>query len=81
MVAHCLAGTHLGPVALLRHGLRLLLQQSIGELFCLLGLLLLLLLLPGRFPFLDLALRNLDTKNKVTRDRAHRAQPSSRQGH
>lgn len=49
----------LGPVALLCHGLCLLLQQSIGELFCPLGLLLFLLLLSGCFPFLDLALHNL----------------------
>lgn len=69
MVAQHLAGTHLGLVALLRHRLCLLLQQSTGELFCLLGLLLFLLLLPGCLPFPDLALRNLNTKSRVTRDK------------
>lgn len=49
----------LGLIALLCHGLRLLLQQSIGVLFRLPGLLLFLLLLPGCFPFLALALCNL----------------------
>lgn len=81
MGARHLAGTHLGLIALLCHGLRLLLQQSIGVLFRLPGLLLFLLLLPGCFPFLALALCNLDTENRVTRNKAQRAQPSFKQGH
>lgn len=68
---------NLGPVAPLHHGPRLLLQPSVGELFCLLGLLLFLLLLPGCFPLLELALRNLDTNNRVTKDKTRRAQPPS----
>lgn len=49
----------LGPVALLGHRLRLLLQQGVGELLCLPGLLFLLLLLLVCFPRLQLALCDL----------------------
>lgn len=61
---------YLGLVALLSHQLGLLLQQGAGQLLCLPRLFLFLLLLPVRFPGLQLALGNLDTKSKVTLDKA-----------
>lgn len=66
LVARHLQAPYLGPVALLGHRLRLLLQQGVGELLCLPGLLFLLLLLLVCFPRLQLALCDLGTKSKVT---------------
>lgn len=74
MVPCHLAGAYLGPVAVLSHDLRLPLQKSIRELFCQLGRLLFLLHLPCCFLRLEQALCNLNTKNKVTRDKVHKAQ-------